>query len=158
MLAKLLLNNYSYVGADLRCMQWNIHDPAALCDTCKCVRSKCQFAESSWVLQRKPSCLTGGNVIKLHLFMWTFQTHSFPPALETKDVELPRGEWPGGHTHAYQLDLTPIVPHTHAHTLCLDWPPFCHRVGVLWHFIFDIMWHEWTKCYFIHQVIQYTSF
>ncbi len=98
-------------ATDLHCMRWNIHDPAVLCDICKCVRSKCQFGESSWVLQRTPSSLTCGNVVKLHLFMWTLETHSCPPALETKDVELPRGEWPGGQTHAYQLDLTPARTH-----------------------------------------------
>lgn len=43
---KLLLNNYSYVRAGLFCTQCNIHD---ICDVCKCVWSKCQFGDSSWV-------------------------------------------------------------------------------------------------------------
>lgn len=100
-------------GTDLHPMQWNIHEPAVPCDICKFVRSKRQFRESSWVLLRTPSCLTCGNVIELHLFMWTLEAHSCLPAPETKDVELPRGEWPGGQTHAYQLDLTPIVHTLH---------------------------------------------
>lgn len=44
--------------------------------------------------------------------MPTLWRHSPPSALETKDVELPRGEWPGGQPRAYQLDVTAHLHHS----------------------------------------------
>lgn len=101
---------------------------SAAFDICKCVRSEYQFGESSWVLQRTPSSLTCGNVTELHLFMWTLQTHSCSLALETKDIELPRGEWPGGQTHAYQLDFTPHLHHSsHKEEAFVIWVPWFYN-------------------------------
>lgn len=101
---QLLLNNYSHVGFPSiamipQCCMTYVNDQNAN------LRSPAESSEDLFPLTRR-------KVTKLHLFMRALGRHSCPLALETKDVELPRGEWPG-QIHAYQLHFTPHLHHSY---------------------------------------------